>query len=183
MGRAEDVLVKERSVVLPMWVFWVTLVVMIIGLAGVVLPAVPGVGLIWIAALVYAIAESFATIDPLTFAVLTVLGAAGVTSDIWTSQVGGRLTGASWKALLAGVGLGIVGFLVGLLAGGIGAVPGGIVGALLGILLVEYIERQDWKEAARAGAGWLAGCLLSGAVQLFVSLAMILIFVWQALRG
>jgi uncharacterized protein YqgC (DUF456 family) len=169
--------------VLPMWVFWVTLVVMVVGLVGVILPAVPGVGLIWIAVLVYAIAESFATIDPLTFAVLTVLGAAGVTADIWVSQAGSKLGGASWQALLAGLGLGVVGFAVGLLLGGVGAIPGAMIGAVLGILLVEYLRRKDWKETARAGAGWLIGCLLSGVVQLFVSLTMILIFVWQVLRG
>jgi uncharacterized protein YqgC (DUF456 family) len=54
---------------------------------------------------------------------------------------------------------------------------------LLGILLVEYLRRGDWKETVRVGAGWAAGCLLSGVVQLFVSLTMILIFVWQALGG
>jgi uncharacterized protein YqgC (DUF456 family) len=166
-----------------MWAFWVTLGVMFIGVLGVLLPAVPGVGLIWIVTLIYAIAEGFATIDPITFAVLTLMGAAGVTADIWVSQTGGKLGGASWQALLASLGLGLVGFLVGLIFGGVGAVPGGVIGALLGILLVEYHHRQDWREALRAGAGWVAGCVLSGFIQLFISLAMILLFAWQALRG
>jgi uncharacterized protein YqgC (DUF456 family) len=76
-----------------------------------------------------------------------------------------------------------LGFVIGLFVGGVGAVPFGILGALLGIFLVEYFRRRDWEEVARAGAGWLVGCLLSGVVQLFISLAMILIFVWQVLRG
>ena len=99
------------------------------------------------------------------------------------SQAGGKLGGASWQGLLAGLGLGALGFVIGLFAGGVGAVPFGILGALLGIFLVEYFRRRDWEEVARAGAGWLVGCLLSGVVQLFISLAMILIFVWQVLRG
>ncbi len=169
--------------VLPMWAFWVALAVMGIGLAGVVLPAIPGVGLIWAAALAYAIAEGFATIDPITMIVLTLLGAIGVTADIWVSQAGGKLGGASWQALLAGLGLGAVGFVIGLLVGGIGALPAGMIGTLAGILLVEYLRRKDWKETVRVGAGWAAGCLLSGVVQLLVSLLMILIFVWQVLRG
>ncbi len=166
-----------------MWAFWAALAAMVIGLAGVVLPGVPGVGLIWLAALIYAIAERFATIDPLTFAALTVLGIVGVTSDIWTSQVGGRLAGASWKALLASIGLGLAGGLIGLLFWGVGALPGAAIGALLGIVLVEYHYRRDWREAAQAGAGWAIGCLLSMAVQLAVSMMMILLFVWQALEG
>lgn len=171
------------EMVLPMWAFWAALAAMGIGLVGVVLPGVPGVGLIWLVALVYAIAERFATIDPLTFAALTVLGIVGVTSDIWTSQVGGKLAGASWKALLASMGLGLVGGLIGLLFWGVGAVPGAAIGALLGIVLVEYQHRRDWQEAMRAGAGWAIGCLLSMAVQLAVSVMMILLFVWQALAG
>jgi uncharacterized protein YqgC (DUF456 family) len=169
--------------ILPLWAFWLALGVMLVGLAGVILPVVPGVGLIWIAALVYAIAERFATIDPLTLAVLTVLGALGVTADIWVSQAGGKLGGASWQALLAGLGSGAIGFLIGLLVGGIGALPAGIIGMLLGLLLVEYLRRRDWRETLRVGAGWLAGCLLSGLVQLIIGLAMIVIFAWQVLRG
>jgi len=169
--------------VLPMWAFWLTLAVMLVGLLGVILPAVPGVGLIWIVILVYAIAERFATVGPFSFVILTILGAVGVTADIWVSQTTGKLSGASWQALLAGLGLGAVGFVAGLIFGAVGAVPGGILGALAGILLVEYNHRKDWKLAAQAGAGWLLGCLVSGAIQFVISLIMIAIFVWQALLG
>jgi len=166
---------------LPEWAFWLTLGVMVVGLIGTVIPVLPGVELIWLAALVYAIAERFATIDPLTFAALTALAAIGITANIWASHLGSRLGGASWQALLAGLGLGAVGFLLGLFVGGIGAVPGGLIGALAGVLLVEYHRRKDWRGAARAGTGWLVGCLLSGFIQMTVGIVMILIFVWQGL--
>jgi uncharacterized protein YqgC (DUF456 family) len=81
------------------------------------------------------------------------------------------------------MGLGAVGFVVGLLVGGIGALPAALIGALSGVMLVEYLRRRDWKETARAGAGWLAGCLVSGGIKLLVGLAMILLFVWQVTRG
>jgi uncharacterized protein YqgC (DUF456 family) len=166
---------------LPEWAFWLTLGVMVVGLIGTVIPVLPGVELIWLAALVYAIAERFATIDPLTFAALTALAAIGITANIWASHLGSRLGGASWQALLAGLGLGAVGFLLGLFVGGIGAVPGGLIGALAGVLLVEYHRRKDWRGAARAGTGWLLGCLLSGFIQMTLGIVMILIFVWQGL--
>ncbi len=168
--------------VLPEWAFWLTLGVMALGLIGVMIPILPGLELIWIAALIYAIAERFATIDPLTFIALTILAAIGITASIWASHLGSKLGGASWQALLAGLGLGALGFIVGLIAGGIGALPAGLIGAFVGILLVEYHRRKDWKETARAGTGWLVGCLLSGAVQFIVGITMILLFVWQA-RG
>jgi len=166
---------------LPEWAFWLTLGVMLVGLVGTLVPVLPGVELIWVAALVYAIAERFATIDPLTFAALTALAAIGITANIWASHLGSRLGGASWQALLAGLGLGAVGCLLGLFVGGIGAVPGGLIGALVGVLLVEYHRRKDWRGAARAGTGWLVGCLLSGFIQMAVGIVMILIFVWQGI--
>jgi uncharacterized protein YqgC (DUF456 family) len=167
--------------VLPVWAFWVALAVMCIGLIGVLVPLVPGTALIWVAALVYALAEEFTLIDPISFAVLTLLGGLGLTADIWVSQAGGKIGGASWQSLLAGLGLGALGFFIGLFFGGIGALPAGMIGMLAGILLYEYSKQKDWKEAARAGVGWLAGCLFSGVVQLTLSLAMILIFVWQVM--
>lgn len=166
---------------LPEWAFWLTLGVMGVGLIGTLIPVLPGVELIWLAALVYAIAERFTTIDPLTFAALTLLAAVGITANIWASHLGSRLGGASGPALLAGLGLGAVGFLVGLFVGGIGAVPGGLIGTLAGVLLVEYRRRKDWKGAARAGTGWLAGCLLSGLIQAALGGMMILLFLWQGL--
>jgi len=166
----------------PTWAFWATLVVMLIGLVGVVLPILPDVVLIWLAAMVYAIADHFTTVGPITAVVLTLLAAVGVTTELWVSQVGGKLGGASWQALLAGAGLGAVGFVVGLLVGGIGSLPAAILGTLTGVLLVEYLRLRDWKRTIQAGAGWLAGCLISGVVKLLICLAMILLFVWQVLR-
>jgi hypothetical protein len=177
-----------------MWAFWLALVAMFIGLLGVFLPLVPGVGFIWLAALIYAIAEGFATIDPITFTILTILGAAGVTSDIWMSKLGAKLGGASFRALLAGLVLGIAGAIIGvtlgtigLLAGmpflEIGAAPIAIICALIGVFLVEWYTRNDWREALKVCGGWLVGCAVSGVVQGGISVLMILIFVWQALKG
>ena len=166
-----------------MWAFWVALVAMFIGVLGVILPLVPGVGFIWIVVLVYAIAERFATIDPITFTVLTVLGAIGVSADLWVSHAGAKVGGASVWSLLAGLLLGLIGAIVGLVFFGIGAVPGAILGAVLGIVLAEWYRRKDWREAFKAGGGWLVGCTLSGGVQFLISILMVVIFVWQALRG
>ena len=165
---------------MPDSAFWIALIAMLIGLAGTVLPALPGVGLIWIAALIYAIADGFTHLTPLGFGALTLLAALGLASDFLLTQAGGRMAGASWQALAAGVVLGGVGFLLGALVGGIGAVPAGIIGTLLGILVVEYRHRGDWVEALKAGGGWLVGCVASRGIQIILALVMIAIFVWQA---
>ncbi len=160
--------------------FWIALAAMLIGLAGTVLPALPGVGLIWVAALIYAIADGFTNLTPLGFGALTLLAAISLGADLLLSQAGSRAAGASWQALTAGIGLGALGFVVGLFVGGIGAAPLGIIGTLLGIFIVEYRRRRDWVSALKAGGGWLAGCVASRGVQFLLALAMIVVFVWQA---
>lgn len=165
---------------LPPWAFWVTLAVMAVGLLGTLLPVLPGVELIWLAALVYAAAGKFSTIDPLTFGILTLLGAIGLTVEIWATHLGSKLGGASWRSLLAGLLLGALGFVLGLFLWGVGAFLLGLVGALTGVLLVEYFYRRDWRQVARAGVGWLAGCLVAGVIRLGIGLLMVALFVWKA---
>ena len=56
---------------LPVWALWLTLAVMMIGLVGAIVPGIPGVILIWAAALVYGLAGGFVTFSPWAFAALT----------------------------------------------------------------------------------------------------------------
>ncbi len=163
----------------PDLAFWLALIAMVVGLAGTVLPALPGIALIWIAAAIYALAEGFATLTPLAFGVMTILAAIGLVSDFFLTQAATRASGASRKAGLAGVLGGIIGFVLGFFIGGIGAAPGGIIGALGGVVAVEYLNRKNLRDAMRAGGGWLAGCLASQLAQFLIALAMVVIFVWQ----
>jgi uncharacterized protein YqgC (DUF456 family) len=160
--------------------FWIALIAMLIGLAGTILPALPGIALIWIAALIYAIAEGFSTLTPVAFGAITILAAIGLIADFFITNAATKISGASWQATIAGVVGGILGFLFGMFVGGIGAAPGGIIGALIGVIGVEYIHRKDLGAAARAGGGWLAGCLASRVMQFLIALVMVTIFVFQA---
>jgi uncharacterized protein YqgC (DUF456 family) len=169
--------------VLPFWVFWLALAAMLVGLVGVILPAIPGVFLIWTAALGYAIADRFSRVDPFTFTVLTLLAVAGVTADIWATHVGARAGGASVRSLLIGLVAAAIGALAGFAFLGIGAGVGAIIGGGLGIFFAEWHRLKDIRSALRAGGGWLVGCTLSAATQLTVAVLMILIFIWQALTG
>lgn len=158
------------------------------------MPIIPGVGFIWVIVTIYAIAEHFATIDPLTYAFLTILGALGTTTEVWMTQLGAKVGGASIWSLLCGLILGLFGAVLALILGAvgsaygltflsIGAVPGAIIGAVLGVFLAEWYRQKDWREAFKAGGGWLVGCTLSGVAQLFFSVLMIAIFIWQVARG
>ncbi|MBC7248872.1 MAG: DUF456 domain-containing protein [Anaerolineae bacterium] len=157
------------------WWAVAALIVMLVGLAGIFLPVVPGVALIWLAAVGYAVIDGFTRIGPLTLVVLTGLGVLGVTAELWVSSLGGKVSGASWWSLLAGLVLGLIGLVF-------FSVPGAVIGAALGVLAMEAWRREgDWREALRASSGWLIGWLFSIAVQLFIGMVMIAIFLWRVL--
>ena len=128
----------------------------------------------------YAIAEGFATIDPLTFVVLTILGTVGFTADLWMTQIGAKAGGASLWSLLAGCLLGTIGAVLGFVYLGIGVGLGAVLGALLGIIVAEWARHKNLRDAIKAGGGWLIGCTLAGVLQLLIAALMIVIFAWQA---
>jgi uncharacterized protein YqgC (DUF456 family) len=169
--------------VMPAWVFWVAVLLMFLGLVGILLPAFPGVFLMWIVVLVYCIADGFVTIEVPGFAVLTLLGLVGATADIWMSMLGARVGGASIASTLFGMLGAAVGALIGFLFGGIGMFPGMVVGSILGVFLNELRVNRDWKEAAKATLGLGVGYTLSTVVQLAIGVVMLVLFVWQGLRG
>jgi uncharacterized protein YqgC (DUF456 family) len=61
----------------------------------------------------------------------------------------------------------------------LGTVLGGITGAVLGVLVVEYLGRRNWRMAFDAAKGYILGYLASTALQLFLCLTMIAIFLLQ----
>lgn len=169
--------------VLPAWVFALAMVLLVVGWLGVLLPAVPGVGFMWVVILAYALAERLATIDPVSLAVLTLLGIVGATSDLWMGQLGAKVGGASLSSTLFSLLGWLLGGIIGLLAGGVGAIPGMIVGSVLGVFVNELREHRNWKAAWQATLGLLAGWTLSTVVQLAIGTVMLAIFAWQVLRG
>lgn len=143
-----------------------TLIVMLVGLAGVVLPVLPGLALMWLGALAYGLTQGFGRAGPWLFAAITLLALAGLGVEAVLSHVGARAGGASWRAMLASTALGLVGFAL-------FSLPGLIGGALAGMLVVEYWRRHNWREAWKAAGGMAAGCGLSFFVNIAIGLAML----------
>jgi hypothetical protein len=153
-----------------------TLLGMLIGLIGIVLPIVPGTIVILVAALIYAFIEGFSAIGWPTLVVMGVLTLIATSADLWASSVGAKIGGASGWSIVLGLVGGLAGFLV-------FSLPGAIAGALLGVLMTEVILVGDWRQALKAGSGWLIGWILSTVVQLAIGLAMVAIFIWQVFQG
>jgi uncharacterized protein YqgC (DUF456 family) len=154
----------------------ITSLMVLVGLIGTVLPVIPGTILIFAGALLYALVDGFQVVGWPTLLVLGVLTVVATTADLWASSVGAKLGGASGWSVVIGLLAGLVGFVV-------FSLPGAIIGAVLGVLLTEIVRVGDWRQALKAGSGWVIGWILSTVVQLGIGLIMVAILVWQVLQG
>jgi uncharacterized protein YqgC (DUF456 family) len=164
-----------------------TLVMMFVGLLGSVLPGLPGVTLIFLSALVYAIITDFQTVGAAILVVLFVFAALAFVTDFVATSYGARRFGASNWGTVGGALGGIVGALAGLIFAGIGSLFGLIAGTIAGVFAGEYLRRQrrgdeetqedtDWRRASRAAGGVIVGYLASAVIQGLLGLTSIIIF-------
>src|SRR3712207_1322676 len=159
---------------------------MLVGLGGSVLPGLPGVPLIFISALVYAILTDFEYVGTLVVALLGLFAVIAFVADFVATTYGARRFGASnWGTVGGSIG-GIVGALAGVLFFGIGALLGLILGTIGGVFLGEYLRwrrgdhlaegtqpapwfgQEDRRRTYRAAGGVLVGYVASAIVQGFL---------------
>jgi uncharacterized protein len=166
----------------------ITLVLMVVGLFGSVLPGLPGVTLIFLSALVYAIITDFRSVGAAILVVLFIFAAIAFVADFVATSYGARRFGASnWGTVGGAIG-GIAGALIGLLFLGIGSLFGLILGTIAGVFLGEYLKRtrqgqqgpgstgSDWRRASHAAGGVLVGYLAAAVIQGLLGLASVIVF-------
>jgi uncharacterized protein YqgC (DUF456 family) len=151
---------------LALWLL--ALVLVVAGLAGVVLPALPGVPLLFSGLVVAAWAEGFTRVGGATIAVLAALALLAYAADLAAGALGARRFGASRAA--------VVGAALGTLAGLFLGLPGVLLGPFVGAVVGELLARRDLVQAGRAGLGTWLGLLLGVAAKLSLSFAMIGVF-------
>lgn len=147
----------------------VATLLVVLGLAGTVLPVLPGALLVFAGLLVAAWADGFAYVGAIALTVIGTLGLLALGMDLAASALGAKRVGASPLAL-AGASLGA---LVGLFLG----VPGLVFGPFVGAVLGELIARGDLLQAGRAGLGTWLGIVLAAIAKLVLALAMIGVFI------
>jgi len=172
------------STLLEAIIFGLTVAFILIGVIGVVIPILPGILLVWLSVLIYAIFEGFSAIDPLTFGFITLIAIVAGTADIWMALFGAKTGGASVISMIYGIVGAVIGFfVVGAIAPIIGSLFGGIIGYSAGVLLGQYQKQRDWNLAIKASLGGLAGWGVATILQLGASFLILAIFVWQVLKG
>ena len=130
--------------------------VMAIGAVGTVLPLVPGLGLAWLAALGYGLAEGF--------------GATGAAAGWVVPHRSARASGADRRSVWLGVAGAVAGFF---LVPVVGLPLGGVAGIYVG----EHLRTSDAAAAWRATRATLVGFGWAALVQLAAALLMIALWV------
>jgi len=148
---------------------WICAIVLIVvGFAGTVLPAVPGVVAIFLGALLAAWIEHFERIGWPSLLLLAALMLLGLIIDLIAAVIGARRVGASREAVIGSLVGGIVGLFLGL--------PGFILGPFIGAVAGEYLHRRHAGQALRVGIGTWIGLAVGTLARVAIGVAMIVIF-------
>lgn len=143
------------------------------GLAGLLLPLIPGAPLLFLGLLCCAWAEDFRFVGLWTLVVLAGMAALTYLVEFAASALGARKFGGSRRAMVGAV----LGGLIGL---GLG-VPGILLGPFLGAVVGELSLQRSLDQASRAGIGTVVGLAIGVAGKLAIGIAMIGLFVLQRL--
>ena len=150
--------------------------VMAVGVAGTVVPLVPGLGLVVAAAAGYGLAEGFGDVGLLAMVVIVVLALAGTAAGVVLPSRAAGHTGASRASLLAGA----VGAVIGFFAVPVVGLP---LGGAAGIYLAERLRSGDGATAWRSTRATLKGFGLGALAQLAAALAIVLTWVGWVVAG
>lgn len=152
----------------------VAAILVIAGLVGVVLPALPGLPLVFAGLLISAWADGFHHVGAPMLVVLGLLTVVSLVVDYWAAAHGAKRLGASRTAT--------IGAAVGMLVGGfvffpIGFFLGPFVGALAGELLHRRsLAQADLGAATKIGIGTWLGIALGIALKLAIAGLMLGLF-------
>ncbi len=152
--------------------FAISLLIMFVGIAGIIVPIIPSIPLIWLGAFLYALFTHFEKITWMVLLIFAMLTIFSIVLENLGNVYGAKRFGATrWGIIGSVVGTGI-GFYLG---GPIGL----ILGPIVGTVVFELIGGKGYKGALKSGLGNFMGFLGSSVLKFIIGLAMIIIFSWK----
>jgi len=140
-----------------------------VGIAGTVLPALPGTALVLAGAVLGAWIDDFTRVGSGVLIALTVLAVISWVLDYVAGVMGAKRAGASRQALIGAA----VGTVVGLFMGLVGVLFMPLVGAAFG----EYLARRDHEGAMRVGVATWVGMMVGIVAKVVIAFVMLGIFI------
>jgi uncharacterized protein YqgC (DUF456 family) len=151
------------------FILWSLAVLLVLsGIAGMILPALPGPPLVFLGLLSAAWAEDFAYVGWRTLILLGGMAVLAMIADFIAGMFGARYYGASKRAM--------IGAAIGAVAGLFFGLPGLLLGPFIGAMLGELTARADLRSASRAGIGAVIGLAVGTAAKMALAFAMIGLF-------
>ena len=148
---------------------WIAAIALIaLGVAGTVLPALPGVTLVFAGIALAAWIDDFTRIPVWLLVLLGVLTAMAWAADYVAAAMGAKRAGASRYA--------IIGAVIGSVAGIFSGLWGLLFMPLLGAAVGEYVAQRDLRRAGKVGVATWIGLLLGAAAKTAIVLTMVGIF-------
>jgi uncharacterized protein len=149
-----------------LWVLAVAL--MLVGALGIVLPALPGVPLMFAGMVVAASIDDFERIGWVTLTILGVLTVLSFIVDFAASALGAKRVGASGRAIWGAV----IGTVVGLFFG----IPGLLLGPFVGAVIGEITVHGRIDQAGKVGVATWIGLLFGTLAKLAIAFSMVGVF-------
>lgn len=156
------------------WPLILTVLGMLVGLAGTFLPFLPGLPIILVCAvLYYTLSAGWSASAIVVVVAMSIMTAVAMSTHLWLGPAGARQQGASgWTSFIAAVA-GIIGLFV---------IPG--IGAILlpiaVVLVIEWLKVRNVQHAGRAALAYFVGWLMSTGINVLVGIMMIGLFWWEA---
>ncbi|TVQ48461.1 MAG: DUF456 family protein [Gloeocapsa sp. DLM2.Bin57] len=170
--------------------YFILIAVMLVGVLGALLPAIPGVGLILIAILIWGLVTQFqgmALSLIVTLFILLISIAVEFLATYWGVK---KFGASSWSQIGSIVGLvvGMLGLLPALPIGG--PIIGILLGALLGAFIGEFAYRRELaliprlQTSAKVCLGIVVGSVVGNIIKALLALTAVIVFVlttWSTL--
>ncbi len=156
--------------------WWILSVLLVVGgLAGTLLPAIPGPPMVFAGLFLAAWATGFENVGWVTIAILGALTALAWLIDFLAAALGAKRLGASQRAFWGAMFGAIVGMFLGL--------PGIILGPFVGAVAAELGGGRPMQEAGRAGVGAWVGTVIGAAAKMAIVFLMVAFFIVQQFFG
>jgi uncharacterized protein YqgC (DUF456 family) len=150
------------------WMFLLAGLLVLTGLAGSILPALPGVPLVFGGLLLAAWADDFQRVSWLVLVILGLMTVLSFAIDFAATAMGAKRVGASKLA--------IVGALIGTLGGLVLGLPGLILGPFVGAVTGEMLTHGEMQRATRAGFATWVGLIFGTLTKLALVFTMLGVF-------
>ncbi len=145
------------------------LVVLLVGLAGTLLPILPGILLMWAATIGYGFAVGWSGTGIAVVVVSTLLSAAAIAAGVVLPKKAAEDSGASTRSQIAAAIGAVIGFFV-------IPVVGIVIGAIAGIAISEYLITKDWELTKQSTIGIAKGFGLSTLAQFMLGFGILVVW-------